>query len=154
MVAELALCTFLCFAGLPQQDASGWILDNLEEDEFVRIENIAEYLSENAKRWKRPRHVTECEDFSGKVPKGLNAELRRMQPQEAVEGSGNRTRARETSNTNTNSKPESDGEENQHKARGGQRKKKRKSGALELYSLNSYWNAESSRPRKKRRTHE
>ena len=73
VMAELALCTFLCFAGLPQQDASGWIAADLGADEFVRIEHIAEYLEKQAVLWKRPRHVTECEGFTGRVPKGLKA---------------------------------------------------------------------------------
>lgn len=79
VIAELSLCSLLCFAGIPHNDAKGWIVDDIEQDEFKELKDIQQiqsYLTKNALIWKKPIHVTEYKEFQGKKPKDLESKLR------------------------------------------------------------------------------
>eukprot|EP01083_Nonionella_stella_P136596 415738_1 len=76
VVSELALCSFLCFAGIPHTVAKGWIVDDVQQNEFEAIEDIKQYLTKKALIWKKPIHCTDYVEFQGKKPKDLKQKLK------------------------------------------------------------------------------
>eukprot|EP01084_Bolivina_argentea_P019671 36586_1 len=76
VICELSLCTFLCYAGIPHNDASGWILNDIQQNEFEQINDIKQYLTDKSLTWIKPKHVTKYTEFKGKKPKGLEEKLK------------------------------------------------------------------------------
>eukprot|EP00483_Globobulimina_turgida_P001748 UN01750 len=102
---ELSLCTFLCFAGIPHNDASGWILNDIQQHEFEEIKDIPQYLTQKSLMWKKPIHVTDYAEFTGKTPKQLKQKLknRDLENKTIKKRNGNAIRNR-NSNSNSNNK--------------------------------------------------
>lgn len=166
VISELSLCAFLCFAGLPRHNASGWILDNVQQNEFEPIEDIQTYLMDKAMIWKMPKHVTEYKEFKGKVSKKLKKELDAMKAEQlALRGPllKNTNKNIQSYRKRTSRKQRDDEEEwkpNEDDlkilCRGGGSKRKRKKPLpksrrpKDLSEMGSYWQLEPPEPKKRR----